>query len=72
LESRVAPPSHVHEILASGFPGLRGLPERVVPSELDGYITQDRVVDLVMLTTGSEAYRRKDGIAVVPLALLGP
>jgi predicted AAA+ superfamily ATPase len=30
------------------------------------------VVDLVILTTGPEAYRRKDGIAVVPLALLGP
>jgi predicted AAA+ superfamily ATPase len=32
----------------------------------------DDVIDLVILTTGSEAYRRKDGIAVVPLALLGP
>lgn len=30
------------------------------------------VVDMVILTTGSEAYRRKDGVAVVPLALLGP
>lgn len=32
----------------------------------------DDVVDLVILTTGTEAYRRTDGIAVVPLALLGP
>jgi uncharacterized protein len=32
----------------------------------------DQVVDQVVLTTGSEAYRRTDGIAVVPLALLGP
>jgi uncharacterized protein len=32
----------------------------------------DRVVDQVILTTGPEAYRRDDGIAVVPLALLGP
>ncbi|MBI2777336.1 MAG: ATP-binding protein [Chloroflexi bacterium] len=32
----------------------------------------DDVVDMVILTTGSEAYRRKDGVAVVPLALLGP
>ena len=32
----------------------------------------DDVIDLVILTTGSEAYRRKDGIAVLPLALLGP
>ena len=32
----------------------------------------DRVLDRVIVTTGPEAYRRKDGIAVVPLALLGP
>ena len=31
----------------------------------------DDVVDLVVLYSGSYAYRRKDGIAVVPLALLG-
>jgi len=31
-----------------------------------------RVVDLVVVTTGSTAYRRPDGVAVVPLALLGP
>jgi predicted AAA+ superfamily ATPase len=30
------------------------------------------VADLVVLTTGPEAYRRPDGVAVVPLALLGP
>lgn len=29
------------------------------------------VVDLVVLTTGPRAYRRMDGVAVVPLALLG-
>jgi predicted AAA+ superfamily ATPase len=32
----------------------------------------DRVLDQVILTTGPAAYRREDGIAVVPLALLGP
>jgi len=31
----------------------------------------DLVVDTVLINTGPEAYRRKDGIAVVPLALLG-
>lgn len=31
----------------------------------------DRVVDLVVVTTGTTAYRRRDGVAVVPLALLG-
>lgn len=30
------------------------------------------VADLVIITTGPEAYRRRDGIAIVPLALLGP
>ncbi len=32
----------------------------------------DRLVDSVVLHTGPHAYRRSDGIAVVPLALLGP
>ena len=31
-----------------------------------------RLVDRIVVTTGPEAYRRADGIAVVPLALLGP
>jgi uncharacterized protein len=30
-----------------------------------------RLADMVVLTTGKHAYRRKDGVAVVPLALLG-
>jgi predicted AAA+ superfamily ATPase len=32
----------------------------------------DRIADLVVITTGQTAYRRPDGVAVVPLALLGP
>ena len=32
----------------------------------------DRLVDAVVVTTGPRAYRRPDGIAVVPAALLGP
>jgi len=32
----------------------------------------DDLTDMVLLTTGRTAYRRPDGIAVVPLALLGP
>lgn len=31
-----------------------------------------RLTDALVVTTGPEAYRRKDGIGVVPLALLGP
>ncbi|MDA8118040.1 MAG: DUF4143 domain-containing protein [Actinomycetota bacterium] len=32
----------------------------------------DEMIDAVILTTGPVAYRRRDGVAVVPLALLGP
>ncbi len=32
----------------------------------------DRLADRVLLTTGEHAYRRSDGVAIVPLALLGP
>ena len=30
------------------------------------------LVDAAVITTGTHAYRRRDGIAVIPLALLGP
>ncbi len=32
----------------------------------------DDLLDAAVITTGSRAYRLKDGIAVVPAALLGP
>jgi uncharacterized protein len=32
----------------------------------------DDLMDMVVITTGSHAYRRSDGVAVVPAALLGP
>jgi predicted AAA+ superfamily ATPase len=32
----------------------------------------EELLDSVVVTTGAEAYRRQDGIAVVPAALLGP
>jgi predicted AAA+ superfamily ATPase len=32
----------------------------------------ENLLDAVLVTTGREAYRRRDGIAVVPAALLGP
>lgn len=32
----------------------------------------DRLVERIVITTGPLAYRRPDGVAVVPLALLGP
>ena len=33
---------------------------------------RDDLLDAVLVTTGPEAYRRQDGVAVVPAALLGP
>lgn len=32
----------------------------------------DDLLDKVIITTGPEAYRRRDGVAVVPASLLGP
>jgi len=32
----------------------------------------DRLLDKAVLCTGPRAYRRQDGVAVIPLALLGP
>ena len=32
----------------------------------------DDLLDAVVITAGRDAYRRRDGIAVVPAALLGP
>jgi len=32
----------------------------------------ERLLDAIVVTTGREAYRRTDGVAVVPAALLGP
>ena len=32
----------------------------------------DELADCAVITTGTEAYRRQDGIAVIPAALLGP
>lgn len=32
----------------------------------------DRLIDFAVITTGPDAYRRPDGVAVIPLALLGP
>jgi len=31
----------------------------------------EALLDAVVVTTGTEAYRRRDGIAVIPAALLG-
>jgi hypothetical protein len=39
---------------------------------LQSEIGDDDLLDRVIVTTGTEAYRRADGVAVIPAALLGP
>lgn len=57
VEVKLAPTADDHDVRH-----LRWLADRI----------GDRLVDSVVVTTGPAAYRRRDGIAVVPLALLGP
>ena len=33
---------------------------------------EDDLLDMVVISTGPQAFRRPDGVAVIPLALLGP
>lgn len=42
-ETGIGLADYANEIVTSGFPGLRGLPERAVRAQLDGYI--DRIVE---------------------------
>jgi ribosomal protein L14 len=41
-------------------------------SSSNGSVEGGDLIDAIVVTTGSEAYRRTDGIGVVPAALLGP
>jgi predicted AAA+ superfamily ATPase len=49
-ETSVGLPEYVEEICGSGFPGIRGLPQRVRRAQLSGYV--DRVVDRDMVEAG--------------------
>jgi predicted AAA+ superfamily ATPase len=79
---RTARGEHEIDLIAHG-PDGRSLAFEMklasVPSDRDtkhlnwlGEKMGNDLVDRVILTTGKQAYRRPDGIAVVPLALLGP
>lgn len=46
---------YVREILASGFPGLRGLSDRLARAQIDGYI--DRIIDRDFPELGREVRR---------------
>lgn len=51
---------------------LEGLPAVALDGPKGVGKTSDDLLDAVVVTTGPQAYRRSDGIAVVPAALLGP
>lgn len=73
---------HEVDLIVEGFDGqVVGIEVKLAPAVADADVRHllwlrdqmpDRVADLVVVTTGSVAYRRPDGVAVVPLALLGP
>ena len=54
-DSSLTLPDYVDEILASGFPGIRGLPERARRAQLDGYLA--RIVDRDFPAQGHPARR---------------
>lgn len=69
------------DLVVQGVDGqLLGIEVKLAPEVTDSDVRHlkwlreklpDRVADLMVVTTGTTAYRRADGIAVVPLALLG-
>lgn len=72
---------HEIDLIVEGFDGeVLGIEVKLSAHVSDKHVQHlkwlrgqlgDRVADLVVLYSGKEAYRRQDGIAVVPLALLG-
>jgi predicted AAA+ superfamily ATPase len=52
-DSSLTLPEYVDQILASGFPGIRGLPDRARRAQLDGYIA--RIVDRDFAAQGHQA-----------------
>jgi uncharacterized protein len=68
-------------IVESGDGGVLAIEVKLNASVTDEHVGQlhwlrneigDECIDTVVLSTGPEAYRRRDGVAVIPLALLGP
>lgn len=72
---------HEVDLIVEGHEGqVVGLEVKLNPAVTDREVRHllwlrdqlpDRVVDLAVITTGAAAYRRTDGVAVIPLALLG-
>lgn len=72
---------HEVDFIVEGDHGVLGLEVKLSSTVRDGDVEHlrwlreklgDGCVDLALLHTGPEAYRRPDGIAVIPLSLLGP
>lgn len=71
----------VDVILERGDCRIVAIEVKLAPSVRDDDVTHlawlrdrlgDDLLDAIVVTTGREAYRRSDGVAVVPAALLGP
>lgn len=78
---RTAAGRHEVDFIVEGAKGIVGLEVKLSGAVSDKDATHlrwlreqlgDDCVDLAVLHTGPEAYRRPDGVAVVPLGLLGP
>lgn len=72
---------HEVDFIVEGQHGIVGIEAKLAASVGDSDVRHllwlrdrlgPRCADLVVVHTGPEAYRRADGVAVVPLALLGP
>lgn len=72
---------HEVDLIVESANGVVGIEVKLAPSVSDHDVAHlhwlrqqigEDCTDLVVLTTGPEAYRRSDGVAVVPLAALGP
>lgn len=72
---------HEVDFIVEGHNGVVGIEVKLASAVGDADVKhllwlRDRIgsdcIDLVVLHTGAEAYRRSDGVAVIPLALLGP
>lgn len=72
---------HEIDIVVEGDHGVVALEVKLSPAVTDDDVTHlrwlrdvlgEECVDVAVVTTGPEAYRRRDGVAVIPLGLLVP
>lgn len=72
---------HEVDMIVEGDSGVLGIEVKLAASVSDADVKHllwlraqlgDECIDTVVVHSGPEAYRRSDGVAVVPLALLGP